>query len=431
MRTWIVLFLVALALTAVAQPSAAQASAAGTQPAAAQQKQAMGQKEYSAYVNALQQTDDNAKAVALEGYLQQYPDSSVKEECLELLMATYQKLGNLPKVLDAAGRLNKAYPTNLRALALLTYIKRSQAEQPGGGAVAQQNLADAANYAQKGLQAIPVAVKPEGMKAADFDTLKAQTGAIFNGAIGISALQAKDYPTAQKDLQASVDVNPANVGDVYPLALSYLEAPQPVYLQGLWYIARAAALEAQNPAAQQQFTKYGRGMFIKYHGNDQGWTDLLKQAAATPTLPADLKITPRPTPADEADDIVKTTAVKDMTFDQFQLIFTSGNQKAADTVWSALKDQKMLFEATVISASATKLMLAATVDDIDKKVADVTLTMIGAIPARLMPKVGTSIQVEGFPESYTVPPFMIKMVKGALLSAEKPSAAPKKHPSHE
>jgi tetratricopeptide (TPR) repeat protein len=422
----------ALAVPVFAQDTPAQAPPAGAPPAAApqQKKEITSQKEYTAYVNALQQTDDNAKAVALEGYLQQYPNSVVKVDSLELLMATYQKLGNLPKVLDAANRLLSVDPTNLRALALMAYLKRSQAEQPGGGATAQQSLADAAQFGQRGLQAVQTAAKPDNLKPEDFDSLKAQTSAIFNGAIGIAALQKKDYPAAQQALQASVNVNPANLNDVYPLALAYLEATQPNYLQGLWNIARAAGLAAQNAAAQQQFTKYGRGVYIKYHGNDQGWDDLLKQAAANPAPPAGFTIAPRPTPADEADDIVKSTAVKDMSFDQFQLIFTSGNQKAADSVWNELKDKPIAFQATVVSAAARELKLAATADDIDKKVADVTLTMIGPIPVRMIPKAGSSIQVEGTPESVTPQPFMIKMVKGSLLSSEKPSATPKKHTAH-
>jgi tetratricopeptide (TPR) repeat protein len=438
MRTWIVILVVALVLPVLAQDTAAQAptqsaasAAASSQPAPPQQKKEIkSQQEYTAYVNAIQQTDDKAKAAHLEGYLQQYPDSVVKVDALELLMATYQSLGNLPKVLDTANRLLQLDPSDLRALALMAYVKRSQAEQPGGGATAQQNLTEAANYGQRGLQAVQTAPKPESMKPADFDNLKAQTSAIFNGAIGIAALQNKDYANAQQALQASVNVNPANLNDVYPLALAYLQAPQPNYPQGLWYIARAAGLAAQNAAAQLQFAKYGRSAYIKYHGNDQGWNDLLKLAAANPTPPADFKIAPRPTPADEADEIVKSTPVKDMTFDQFQLIFTSGNQKAADAVWADLKDKVTDFQATVVSATAKELKLAATADDIDKKVADVTLIMIGPIPLRLIPKAGSTIQVEGTPESVTPQPFMIKMVKGQLLSAEKPSAAPKKHVNH-
>jgi len=362
--------------------------------------------------------------VALEGYLQQYPDSVVKVDSLELLLVTYQKLGNLQKMTDTANRLLAVDPANLRALVFMTYLKRNQFEQ--GGTPASQAMADMQQFAQRGVQAMQTAPKPDGMSQADFDKLKTASGAIFNGALGLAALQNKDYATAQQRLQDAVNANPANLRDVYPLALAYLQAPQPIFLQGLWYIARAAELatENKNAEAQQQFTKYGRSFYIKYHGNDQGWSDVLKLAAANATPPADFKIAPRPTPADEARDLVATTAVKDMTFDQFQLIFTSGNQEAADKVWADLKDKPIAFEATVVTAGATKLTLAATADDIDKKTADVALTMVTAIPRALIPKIGATAKVEGTPTAYTTQPFMITMVKGFLVGTPpKPPAA--------
>ena len=429
MRKWIlrlillVVMTVALAAVAQAPPAGAQPPAAGAtggQPAAPQQKKEIKDpQEYNAYLGAIQQTDENAKAVALEGFIQQYPNSVVKVDALELLMATYQKLNNAPKVIDTGNRLLQADPNNLRALALMTYLKRAQAEQ--GGTAAQQNWTAAEQYATRGLQAVRTASRPEGMADADFQKLKTEVGVIFNGTAGMAALQRKDYTAAQRRLQASVDANPNNLADVYPLALAYLQAPQPDYVQGLWYIARAASLAAQNPGAQQQIARYGRASYIKYHGNDQGWEQVL-QAAANPVRPAGFAIQPRPTPAEEAAQLVKDKPVQDMSFDEFQLILTSGNQQASDTVWNQIKDKPIDFAAKVVEATPTKLSLSATADDIEKNVPDVVLNMTAAIPARLLPKVGSMTQVEGIPLSFTAQPFLITMEKGTLLG--QTSAAP-------
>ena len=40
--------------------------------------------------------------------------------------------------------------------------------------------------------------KPEGMSDADYANLKKQMDGIFNAAIGVAALQKKDFPTATK-----------------------------------------------------------------------------------------------------------------------------------------------------------------------------------------------------------------------------------------
>ena len=83
-------------------------------------------------------------------------------------------------------------------------------------------------------------------------------------------------------------------------------------------------------------------------------------------------------------------------------------------------------EVQVISATPTKLELAASVDDIDSKRADIELAFPAAIPARMVPKEGEKINFEGTPVSYTPKPFVMVMEKGALLTKAAP--APVKKP---
>src|SRR6266567_8295828 len=202
------------------QPGTAQ-----QQPAVPQQKKEIKDPaEYNAYVGAVQQSDAAAKISGLEAFLSQYPNSVMKEDALEVLMGAYQQTNNAAKMNDAAQRLLQANPNNLRALALLAYSKRAAAEANQNP---QQNLAEAAQYAERGLQAMQTAPKPEGMSDADFDKLKKQTSVIFNGVDGIAALQAKDYAKAQQHLRAAVEADPNNLRDVYPLALAYLTATPP------------------------------------------------------------------------------------------------------------------------------------------------------------------------------------------------------------
>src|SRR6476661_8355952 len=272
------------------QPGAPAGSqpAAGAQAGAApqQKKEIKDPAEYNAYVSAVQQSDPNAKVSGLEAFLQQYPNSVMKVDALELLMATYQQINNAQKMIDAATRVLQADPNNLRALALLTYTYRAQAEQ-GNQAAAPQ----AAKYAQQGLDALQRATKPDGVSDADFEKLKTQTAVIFNGAAGFGALQAKDYKNAQQHLQAAVTADPNNLRDVYPLAISYLEDTPPNPL-GLWYVARAVNLSNNNA----DVVKYGHYRYVKYHGNDQGWNELLAAAKASPTPPANFTVAPAPTP---------------------------------------------------------------------------------------------------------------------------------------
>src|SRR5207249_4882336 len=81
----------------------------------------------------------------------------------------------------------------------------------------------------------------------------------LNSIAGFSALQLKDYANAQKYLRASVEANPNNLEDVYPLALAYLSANPPDSVNGIFFIARAADL-APAGQAQTQITNYGKSV---------------------------------------------------------------------------------------------------------------------------------------------------------------------------
>jgi len=433
MKKIVLAMLLVAAVTAVAQTAPAPVQPAPQQnpapsPAAPQKKEIKDPAEYNAYVGAVQQQDAAAKISGLEAFLTQYPNSVMKEDALELLMGAYQQAANQAKTLDTAQKVLQANPCNIRALALLAYTKRTLAE---AGQNAQQNLAEAGQYGEKGLQCLQTMTKPDGTSDADFQKLKAQTSVIFNGAAGIAAYQAKDYAKAEKYLRASVETDPTNLRDLYPLALAYL-APGPAEndLDGLFFIARAANL-AQG-AGKDQIAKFGKSKYVKYHGSEEGWTALLAQAATTTLPPAGFTITKYvpPTPAEQCSDLLKTKKVEEMSFAEWQLCLSEGKPEDAEKVWSVLKGKPLQMVAHIISIdtsskTATKLQLAGSADDVEAKRADIDLTMSAAIPAKSMPKEDTDFQFQGTPVSYVPKPFMMTMNEGALLVKAAPKAAPK------
>jgi hypothetical protein len=427
MKTSLMAIVLAFAGIAAGPAALAQAQPAASQPQ--QKKEIKDPAEYNAYVSAAQQADPNAKISGMEAFLVQYPNSVMKPDALEILMGAYQQTNNQAKMMDAAQRLLTADPSNLRALALLTYLKRAAAE---AGQNAQQNLGDAAKYGTQGLAALKTANKPDGTSDADFQKLKNETGAIFNGAVGMNALQNKDYATAQTGLRAAVEASPADLRNVYPLALAYLTGTPPDTVNGLFFIARAANLAAGSPG-EAQIESYGKSQYTKYHGSDQGWTDVMAAAKSNPTPPSGFTIAKYvpPTPAQQAADLVKgkTPAdIKQMSFADWELVLSAGAQEDQDKVWTVIKGVPLQMEGQVIKASDTEVQIAESQDDIDQKRADIVITMSGTIPARLMPKEGADLAFEGTPVSYTPSPFVMNMEKGALLT-QKP-ATPAKKPVH-
>jgi hypothetical protein len=402
-----------------AQPATPAAQPGAPQAPPQQKKEIKDPAEYNAYVGAVQQQDPAAKISGLEAFLTQYPNSVMKQDALEILMGAYQQTGNQQKMMDTAQKLLQADPNNVRALALLTYTLRAKALQ--GGPTAQQDLAQAKQYGEKGLQALPNFNKPEGMSDNDFQKLKDQMSVIFNSAVGQGALQEKDYATATKSLRAAVTANPNDFSLVYPLALAYLQSTPPDSLNGIWYATRASLVA---PAQYQaQIGKYAKSQYVKYHGGEDGWTEVEAQAKASPNPPAGFNIKPAPTPSEQAANLINGKTpddVKKLSFAEWELVLSAGDQSAQDKVWTVIKGVPLQMEGTVLKASPTELQIAASQDDIDQKRADIVLTMNAAIPARLMPKEGATLDFEGTPASYTPSPFVMTMEKGQLLTKAAP-----------
>jgi tetratricopeptide (TPR) repeat protein len=426
---------------AQSQPSTAPAQAAA-QPAAQSQPAAAPAQapvikdpaEYNAYVGAIGQKDPAAQISGLEAFLTQYPNSIMKVAALQQLMGNYQQTNNQAKTIDAAARLVAADPTNERALFMLAYFDRLKAQ--GGGPTAKQDLADAKKFGQMGLDGLPKFAKPDGMSDADFQKMKDQMTGVFNAALGVAALNDGDYDTARKDLRAAIDSSPDSEKDfplVYALTQAYIppKTPDPKFtpdpVNAIWFNVRASVL-APTPVYQQQYEKYAKNQYIKYHGGDDGWADVLALAKSSLAQPADFTIKPAPTPAEQAHAMAIATDPTKMDFGQWEFILSNGSQADQDLVWNAIKGKAVQLQGTVIKATATEFDLAGSLDDIEVKKVDITLTFEDKVPLKLIPKENASLDFQGEPASYTASPFMMTMEKGKLLKAATPT--PAKKPAH-
>lgn len=432
MKTSVLAILLACAMAAGAQdatqnPPAAQGASGSSQAASA--PTIKDPAEYNAYVAAIQQKDPSAKVSALEAFLTQYPNSVMKTTALELLMGTYQQTGNQDKMMDTAKRLQTTDPCSMPALALLTYTARAAVQM---GQNPQQNLADLAQYSNKGLDCVKTAPKPATSSEADWDTLKKKVTPIFEAGAGFAALQNKDFAGAQTHLKAAVDANPDDLQNVYPLCTAYLAANPPDSVNGLYCLARSVNLAQPGSAAQTQIQKYFDSVYKNYHGSNEGEDQVLATAKTSPNPPAGFTITKYvpPTPAQQAHTIVdgKTPEqIQQLSFGEWELVLSAGVPEDQDKVWSVIKGKPLQMEGNVMAVTSnTELQIAASADDIEAKRSDITLTMSGPIPAAKMPKEGDTFDFEGTPASYTATPFMMMMTDGKLL--RKAGAAPVKKP---
>jgi hypothetical protein len=411
----------------------AQAAASGGD---AQQITIKDPAEYNDYSNAISQSSPAAKASAIEAFLTKYPNSVVKEEMLEQLMAAYQATNNMDKTVDAATRLLQTDPNNLRALAITVYIKKAQAAQKSTPAEQQPLLDDAAASAQKGI----AAPKPASMSDADFQKLKAATTPIFYSAIALDDQLKKDYPGAEdafkKELQsvpaAQTQTGPA-LNDTYLLGQAYAQQTPPDLKNAVWFLTRAA--QYAPPAAKDQIEKAAEYYYNKYHGGMDGF-DQVKTLVTQSVLPPDsynpTPAPPPPSPADQAAKVVASTPdLKTLNLNDKEFILFNGKPEDAGKMWDTMKGQTYEIPGKVVSATANSVQLAVTDDAKASNTADFTVNM--KKPLTTPPAIGTMVNYDATFDSYTQNPKMITLINGAPPAPEKPAhrAAPRKRPAQQ
>jgi tetratricopeptide (TPR) repeat protein len=425
-KSLIVLLLAATSLAAQAQaaPAGQQQPASGAATPDQQKKVIQDPNEGSAYVAAINAADPAQKAQLMESFLQTYPNSVAKEDGLEFLLKTYQQLNNVAQMKSTAQRLLQVNPSNLTALVVLTYLDHAKAQENGTDAAAA--LQEAGQFGARCLQAIQTAPKPDGNTDEQWDATKKSFRVICQGAVGHAALQAKDYPTAQQNLKEVVAAQPTDVNSIYQLALAYL-SPKPPVVDGLFWIAKAAN-------GYPQLLPYAKNQYARYHGGPEGFDELLATAKTSPTLPAGFTVAPAPSPADQAADMLKKSTPDKLSFAEWQFILTSGNKEAGDQVWTAIKGKPVRLVASVVEGARDSLKLAGSVDDIEAKKADITLTLKELLAAARIPKAGTQLTIQGVPSEYTAQgdAFNLTFTDGEVLSglpeaAKKPSAGAHSH----
>jgi tetratricopeptide (TPR) repeat protein len=403
-----------------------------TSVSAQQTKVIKDQAEYNAYIAALNTPDPAARAAAMEAFVAQYPNSVVKIDALEQAMAAYQQALNQPKVMEKAKQILAVDGNNVQALAIVTAIDRAIATE--GGAGAAEALKEGCGYAQTGLQQLPGWQKPESVTDADFQTLRAQMGNIFNGAAGFCALQNKDYANARAYYEKATQKDLTNWQDVFQLAVAELEMT-PLEVKGFWYCAKAVDLAQRqnNTKAAQGMMGYCKPKYKRYHGGEDGWELIQASAAKENAPPAGLAVKPAPTPCDLAVQAVQENDPAGLSFGDKEFILSKencspANKEAASKVWKSIQDMEKGGEARlqipvkVISATKTTIEAAIIEENQPDKKADLHVEL--EKPVVKPPAPGTTTKVTGVITKYTIDPFMFTMEKGALPAVKAP---PKRH----
>ncbi len=385
--------------------------------------------EYNDYTNAVGQSTPAAKAAAIEAFITKYPNSVVKNDLLEQLMAAYQGTGDTAKTIDAADRLLAVDPGNLRALAISVYLEKSQGTQKSSPAEAQPLLDKAAAAAQTGLSA----TKPANMSDADFQKLKTASIPIFESAIALDDENKKDFPGAiaafMADLKSYPDATLTQSGpglnDTYLLGQAYAQQTPPDQKNAAWFLTRAAQFAPDQ--AKPTIEKAAEYFYNKYHGSMDGYPAVQALAKTNLFPPAEYNPTPAPPPPSPADLAAQTVAstpeLKTLSLADKEFILFNGKSEDAQKVWDVMKAQRVEVPGTVIESTATSVQVAVTEDNKQSKKADFTINM--KTPLKTMPAIGATVTYDATFDSYVANPPMITLTDG-----EPPAKPSAKAPVH-
>lgn len=276
------------------------------------------------------ETDPQKKIALAEAFLQKNPDSAVKGLVYVTLMNTYQQVGDAPKAIEAGRKVLELDPNNLDALRYLSFAFPFTFKTDSPDAASA--LSRAESDAKHALDLLAKLQKPANAPQEQFDQAVKGLRDIFNGTVGFVALQRKDYPAAITSFKAALEDHPGDMYVSYRLGVAYLMSSPPDYNDGFWLLSRAVALgRAAKTADVSGIEKYLDQAYVNYHGNQEGLSDIIAQAATSPNAPPDFQVSalkpPPPTGNPNVDN-----------FNQVTFPLKLGGSRAQQA-WTQLKGQ--------------------------------------------------------------------------------------------
>lgn len=385
--------------------------------------------EYDSYMAAIGTKDPVRRATALDVFIRWYPNSVLKLEAYEQLVAAWQAAGQPAKADEISAKLLQIDPDNVRALANRVFVGRSKVAQ--GDKAATAPMVEAA---ERGLVALTKWQKPVLLTDEAFARTKEQLAAVFNGALGYAALQAKDYDKARRHYRVAVAAEPDNFQDVYQLAVAQLEGT-PLDALGFWYGARSIAIAraAKADAAAADIERYLRSRYRAYRGSEEGFAEIMARAAGNERAPPAnfVKSIPRAlSPAEAALVVVEEHDPSSLSFADWALVLrhrdaSPANKAAAEKVWQAITERqgdntRLKIQVKVISA--TPDIIEAAITDVAQAADIPDLHVVMAWPLAPLPAVGSKIAIIGSLSDYRTQPFRFVMTKAELAPESLPVA---------
>jgi tetratricopeptide (TPR) repeat protein len=196
--------------------------------------------EYNAYQACQAEKDLTSKAKCLDGFVAQFPNSTLLQYVYQIYYQTEYQLKNYAKAIEYADKLvalgDKA-DLGLRIQAVQAHVQLFGLAFDPKAPDAQDQLTKERDAAKLGVTLLTQYKSSPNSKLTD-DQYK-QAVALFSSAEGFADLQLKDNAAAVQAFKAALANNPNDAVSEYRLGLAYLALNPPQSLDGFWALARA------------------------------------------------------------------------------------------------------------------------------------------------------------------------------------------------
>ncbi|MFQ5816452.1 MAG: tetratricopeptide repeat protein [Terriglobia bacterium] len=393
-------------------------------------------QEYNDFTAAVNEQDPQARVRALDAFLQEYPESSLRPFVFQSYLEIYQKGLNWSKVVEYADKFLALDPALVEAVykqpgqtgeqvkqqvALRTYqmlALRARAFLQDTGSQSDGAAEKAARLAREGLQRLERIARPSNLTPEKFAEVKKQEAVIFHTVLGNVAFRKKDYDTAAREYKLVVEQNPNHAFYTYRLGVSYLQANQPNSLAGFWAVARSVALfpENQKTNVRDYLVKNAAayvGVLPACLNKEIAW--LLNQAQQSTTLPAGWSL-----PAAEQVTAIRNDLTVKRIFDELK---AGGEQQRL--IWLASCGMELpdvpgkVLEVTDSDDNLLTLRLAVGEEAADADIANVEVKVTEPPEARNL-KPGNIVRITAVLTNYQLEPFLLRLTEGRVNPEDIP-----------
>lgn len=376
------------------------------QDAGQKQPQCKDQQECDLYNAILQDNTPKTKLEKLQQWQKQNPETQFAEVRRNLLITTYVAVGQPKEAVAVAKQSLAANPKDFNALYYTMLLTQSLY-----GASQQPAVLDDGEKASKALIA-GIDAPPPGVTADQWAKLRPGVEALSHTTLGFVGMQRKSWDAAEAEFKKALQVNPNNSAVDY--SLGFTLASKKDNSNALFYYARAAAYDGEGSLSAQQ--RQGvqaevQKMYNIYHGNSDGFSNLLASAKTQPNPPDGFHIESKAEIAKKAAEAQVASEEKLAKENPALALWKNIKEQlngsdGANYFNSGMKGTKVpTLRGKVVKLEPETRPKTLTLALEDGTTADATLKFETALPGKVEP--GTELSFEGVPDSYTTSPFMV------------------------